>query len=247
MRKLLCPFILLAALFGPFAAQAISQKECARLVSNAAVDSLGSERLLSAITEFGRNTLRFAVGLPAITSANAVEVLHELGLAHIDAEYNFVVDVDLRNLRIADVGAGRSNFGAVMNSLESQTGTHVVSIDHANLDGAVPGSDFVQGDVLDLPLESERCDLTVSRALISYFLPLTSYGWTERKIGRLHKALFEMIRITRDGGEVRFTFSAYRHADMLVDILLEHPRVESTTMKSGPNESMIMVVRLKDF
>lgn len=138
-----------------------------------------------------------------------------------------LLNYDFRNKQIANVASGSSRLGQGVNVAYSGTGTVVTSVDlYSNGVHFVKGkSNFVKGSAFDIPLPNQSQDLSISHWFLDY----------------LHlddgvKFLNEMVRITKDGGEIRVgALSPLKDADELRAELLKNPRVESVEgVKSLP-------------
>jgi len=122
-----------------------------------------------------------------------------------------LLSYDFSGKRVLDVGANRNGFAPVVNWLYGRTGTRVVSVDRYS----TPFSPGVVADAADLPLAGRSFDLTLSNWMLPYF-------WGT---GREYRILSEMMRVTREGGEIHFSTSAGLDSGEVVAWLRSHPRV----------------------
>ncbi len=126
---------------------------------------------------------------------------------------------DFRNKQIATVASGSSRLGQGINLAYSSTGTVVTSVDlYSEGVHIIKGkSNFVKGSAFDIPLPDKSQDLSISHWFLDYL-----------KFEEAVIFLDQMVRITKDGGEIRLgTLSPVQDADELRTKLLENPRVES--------------------
>jgi SAM-dependent methyltransferase len=133
--------------------------------------------------------------------------------------YNY----DFEGKRVLDVGAGGSHFAHVMNL---QVGTRATAMDKYGWQfGKFLGNDFVKADAFEIPFENHTFDLLTSNYFYAYFLTgKFSIDMKEAELDKkeLRELFNEAIRVTKSGGEIRFTYTMLSVRSEAMNYVLEH-------------------------
>lgn len=123
---------------------------------------------------------------------------------------------DFRGKKVLDVGAGKSSFSGRINQVYEATGTSAYALDLIS-SSTNPYEKRVQGSAFEMPFKDSEFDLVVS----IWFLQNLEKG------SDITKALNEMIRVTKPGGEIRVAHvGVSRRVARIAHELGVHPRVE---------------------
>lgn len=115
---------------------------------------------------------------------------------------------DLENKHILDLGGGYSPFAKTVNRIYGETGSIATTIDKFATPKIGKYDNFVRGDAEKLPLATGSQDLVVSSWFYNLMLPdWTKPKHTEESERRARQIFSEMLRVTKPGGEIRFTYS----------------------------------------
>jgi Methyltransferase domain len=223
---------------------ALRRADCDQIIIAAAVQSRQQLNSWVVARDMVANIFRLMRRRMGITRRSADMVLEDLNLME-RGPHGTRLTRDLRNLRIADIGAGRSNFGSVFNAIEEQVGTHVYSIDRESLGSQVPsGTDFVQASAFHLPFADRSMDLTVSNWMVGNMMGNTGLMTNPRLRERLQRVIDEMIRITDNKGEVRFTIGSFVGRQAIEQMIRTNRRAKRVRFVDTPPLATAVIIEL---
>lgn len=144
-----------------------------------------------------------------------------------------LVDYDFSGKNVLDVGAGHSRFAQLVEAIYGGTGTKAVALDkHVQ----PHGKNGVKADATKMPLKEDQFDLVVSSWAYTY--------WHGTRMGI--NALDEMIRVSKNGGQIKLRVLRQTGADPTADYLRNHPDVESFSYQTIlPVAEKLLVIHLK--
>jgi SAM-dependent methyltransferase len=117
-------------------------------------------------------------------------------------------DFNFKGKTILNLGSGNSRVTQMMNLLWGDSGTKAISLDlYARGPEPRIASNFVRGDALRLPIRSASQDLVMSTWFLEYFIGRDGRSPMRLKATQANLKILasEMIRVTKPGGQIRFS------------------------------------------
>lgn len=155
--------------------------------------------------------------------------------------------------KVLSVANGESRLTQFLNLYFGSTGTVATALDLFSKPYLDWGANYVQGDAFNMKeIASQSQDLTIAGWFLDYFLARTIPG---TEVGDNHKRMLEaltdeVIRVTKDGGDIRFGLMTLRlprndSLDWIIQRARANPRVQDARVYFSLPSS-VLIIRLKE-